>query len=110
MIQITYEQFVAWCKHWNYTIDEAYKAMCFTSNIIGQYFINCIDRDKEEHSEAYAKLIKKEKESATTLVCDYGKLNNAVFEMLKQHTDNVKYSQDDMLVQVTTLLFLIGFY
>lgn len=53
MRSITYEQFADWCKRWNYTINEGYKAMCFTSNIIGQYYGNCVDYEKEISHKDY---------------------------------------------------------
>lgn len=40
MANITYEQFEYWCKHWNMTIEEGYRAMCFTANIIGANLSN----------------------------------------------------------------------
>lgn len=82
---ISYNEFVSWCKHWNYTTEEGYKAMCFTANIIGQYYGNCIDEEKKSHSDAFKKFIKKEKDDAMLLLSLYGKLDGLVFDMLEEH-------------------------
>ena len=47
MNNITYEQFEGWCKHWNYTTDEGFRAMCFVANIIGQNYGNCLEDAKK---------------------------------------------------------------
>lgn len=82
---VSHDEFVAWCKHWNYTTEEGYRAMCFTANIIGQYYGNCIDEEKKSHSDAFKKFIKKEKDDAMLLLSLYGKLDRLVFEMLEEH-------------------------
>ena len=82
---VSYDEFVAWCKHWNYSTDEGYKAMCFTANIIGQYYGNCIDEENKTHSDAFKKFIKKEKDDAMLLLSLYGKLDRLVFDMLEEH-------------------------
>lgn len=94
MKTITYEQFEFWCKHWNMTIDEGYRAMCFTANIIGQNLANCYEYENKisnnNHSDAFKKLIKKYKEDAILLKLFYGNLENAVFEILENYNDEAK--------------------
>lgn len=90
MGNVTYEQFVAWCKHWNYTTDEGFKAMCFVSNILGQYCGNCRNYVKEtsindKHSDVFKKLVEAKNEDAIRLLFLYNELHNAVFEMLEKH-------------------------
>lgn len=89
MGNITYEQFVEWCKYWNYTIDEGFRAMCFTVNIVGQYFGNCFDHEKEVlHngcSEAFKKIVKKEKDDAMLLLSLYNDLERTIYNMLEKH-------------------------
>lgn len=92
MQNVTYEQFMAWCKHWGYTEEEGYKAMCFTSNIIGQYFGNCANYVKhvnndESHSysKAFKEHVEKKKNDANHLYLLYETLNTAVFDMLEEH-------------------------
>ena len=86
---ITYEQFEAWCKHWNYTIEEGFRAMCFTANIVGQYFGNCNDYAKEtansSHSDAFIKIVATNKENAILLSTLYNRLESEVFMMLEKH-------------------------
>ena len=86
---VTYDEFVAWCKHWGYTIEEGYKAMCFTANIIGQYFGNYIDYENKNindySSEAFKEFFKKEKHNAILLSSLYGELERMVFDMLEEH-------------------------
>lgn len=90
MTNITYEQFEFWCKHWNMTTDEGYRAMCFTANIIGQNVANRFDYANEisnddKHSDTFKNLVKKFKDDAMILSSLYGNLDSAVFEMLEKH-------------------------
>lgn len=85
MGNITYEQFVNWCKHWNYTIDEGYKAMCFVANIIGQHCGNCVDYANGNHSNTFKSIVETKKENAIQLLLLYGRLDSSVFEMLEKH-------------------------
>lgn len=90
MNNITYEQFAYWCEKWNYTIEEGYRAMCFTANIIGQNFGNCIDYAKEvsndnTHTNEFKTLVETIKNNAGLLINLYGRLDDMVFDMLKKH-------------------------
>lgn len=90
MQNISYEQFEAWCKHWNYTIEEGFRAMCFTSNVIGQYYGNYVDYAKgitnnDNYSDAFKSLIETKKEDMVRLVIIYEELNKTIFEMLERH-------------------------
>ena len=91
---ITYEQFVAWCKHWNYTIEEGFKAMCFSANIVGQYFGNCNDYAKEainnHHSDVFKGIVTKNLKDATLLSDLYNRLESEVFNMLEKHHEESK--------------------
>lgn len=88
---ITYEQFENWCKHWGYTIEEGFKAMCFTANIVGQYYGNCNDYTKEvtnsHHSEAFKRLVSTIRQDAILLSMLYNKLESEVFNMLEKHEE-----------------------
>lgn len=91
---ITYEQFMRWCKHWNYTEEEGYKAMCFTMNIIGQNFGNHFDYKRQvfnegNHSDMFKKLVEKNMHDALTLLNLAGSLDNAVHKMLDDHEKEV---------------------
>lgn len=89
MGQITYEQFLDWCKYWGYTIEEGFTAMCFAGNIIGQYYGNCVDYAREtnhsNHSDAFKSLAEKNKEEAMWLTLFYSRLENAIYNMLEKH-------------------------
>lgn len=91
MGNITYEQFVAWCKHWNYTVEEGFRAMCFSANIVGQYFGNCNDYAKEvsnkHHSDAFKRIVEENKENAILLSTLYNRLESEVFNMLEKHDE-----------------------
>jgi hypothetical protein len=93
MGSITYEQFVAWCKHWNYTIEEGFRAMCFSANIVGQYFGNCNDYAKEitnsNHSDAFKCIASTIREDAILLSTLYNKLESEVFTMLEKNEGKV---------------------
>lgn len=93
MGSITYEQFVAWCKHWNYTIEEGFRAMCFSANIVGQYFGNCNDYAKEitnsNHSDAFKRIASTIREDAILLSTLYNKLESEVFTMLEKNEGKV---------------------
>lgn len=89
MGNITYEQFVAWCKHWNYTVEEGFKAMCFSANIVGQYFGNCHEYAEKisnsNHSDSFKHIVAKNKEEAILLSNFYNRLESEVFNMLEKH-------------------------
>ena len=89
MGNITYEQFEFWCKHWNMTIEEGYRAMCFTWNIVNQNFANRFEYankvSNDNHSDALKKIVEKTKEDATILKVFYGSLESEVFNMLEKH-------------------------
>lgn len=88
MGNITYEQFLALCKYWNYTIEEGHKAMCFTEGIINIYLGNCTNyaakiSNEENHSPAFIHLVENKKEDVIRLASLYGILYTTVFEMLQ---------------------------
>lgn len=89
MGNITYEQFVDWCNHWNYTIEEGFRAMCFTANIVGQYFGNCNDYAQEvtnnHHSDPFKHIVATNLENAILLLTLYNSLESEVFNMLEKH-------------------------
>ena len=91
MGNITYEQFVAWCKYWNYTVEEGFRAMCFSANIVGQYFVNCNDYAKEvtnnHHSDSFRHIVEENKENAILLSTLYNRLEREVFDMLEKHDE-----------------------
>lgn len=93
MVNITYEQFEYWCKKWNYTIDEGYRAMCFVTNIIqqnlGNYtdYANKVCNDNNNHSNLFKNHVRKRQEDVIRLSILYGELNNNVFDMLKKHDE-----------------------
>lgn len=95
MGNMTYEQFVYWCEYWHYTIEEGYRAMCFTANIIGQHFGNRVDyankiSNDDNSSDAFKTLVETLKDDAMLLSILYGKLDSMVFEMLEKHENNNK--------------------
>lgn len=89
MANMTYEQFEFWCKHWNMTIEEGYRAMCFTWNIVNQNFANHFEYankiSNENHSDDLKKIVEKSKEDATILKVFYGSLESEVYNMLEKH-------------------------
>ena len=93
MYNITYEQFEFWCKHWNMTIEEGYRAICFTSNIVNQNFANHSDyADKvsnDNHSDIFKKIVDKSKEDAIILKLFYDNLESEVFNMLEKHDKKI---------------------
>lgn len=89
MVNMTYEQFEFWCKHWNMTIEEGYRAMCFTQNIVNQNFANRFEYankvSNDNHSDTFKKIVDKSKEDAIILKVFYGNLESEVFNMLEKH-------------------------
>lgn len=89
MGQITYEQFLDWCKYWGYTIEEGFTAMCFAGNIIEQYCGNCVDYAREtnhsNHSDAFKRLAEENKKDSMYLALFYNRLNSAIHNMLEEH-------------------------
>ena len=90
MDNMTYEQFEFWCKHWNMTIEEGYRAMCFTWNIVNQNFVNRFEyankvSEDNRHSDAFKNIVKKSKEDAAILRVFYSSLESEVFNMLEKH-------------------------
>lgn len=95
MPNITYEQFVAWCKYWNYTIDEGFRAVCFASNITGQNFANHYDYAKKvsndgNHSDEFKAITETFKKDALRLSVLYNDLTTKVFNMLEKHDEEAK--------------------
>lgn len=92
MGKFTYEQFEKECKRWDITVEEGYKAMCFTANILGEHFDNClkynqrIDRDPYNSSAvkniAFAKL-----ENAQKLMELYRLLDAEIYDVLETWAD-----------------------
>ena len=92
MSNMTYEQFEFWCKHWNMTIEEGYRAMCFTWNIINQNLTNCFEyvnkiSEENNRSDAFKKIVEKSKEDATILKVFYDSLESEIFNMLEKHDE-----------------------
>ena len=90
MSNVTYEQFIAQCGHWNYTTDAGFRAMCFASNILGQYCGNCRNylkeiSNSEKHSDVFKKLAETKNEDAIRLLFLYNELHNDIFKMLEEH-------------------------
>lgn len=89
MGNMTYEQFEHWCKYWNLTIEEGYKAICFTANLIGQNLDNwktyADDVYNENHTDAFKDLIKKIKDDAIILLVLFNKFESNMFSMLDKH-------------------------
>lgn len=93
MGKFTYEQFVKWCEHWDMTVEEGYRAMCFTANIIGQNFDNsleCLERIENNPygaSENVKKRIKTRFENSQKLVQLFLRLDEEVFDVLETYAD-----------------------
>lgn len=92
---ITYEQFEFWCKHYNLTIDEGFRAICFASSIINQNLSNKAIYAHEintntKHSDEFKRLVKTWKEDATRLSVDYVCIENDIYHMLEKHDDENK--------------------
>ena len=90
MNDLTYEQFEEWCKYWGFTINEGFKAMCFTANIIGQNLNNTLEaQTKAENdpymSDAFKKLVKQQHTEAINLSTFYNKLDSHIYSMLEKH-------------------------
>lgn len=92
MEKFTYEQFEKWCEHWDMTVEEGYRAMCFTANIIGQNFDNCLKyhqriENNPYNSEAVKKMTKTNFENAQKLVQLFLRLDEEVFDVLEAYAD-----------------------
>lgn len=94
---VSYDEFVAWCKYWDYTIEEGFRAMCFSANIVGQHFGNCFDYEKkvlhDGCSDALKKIVKKEKDDAILLLSLYNNLERTVYNMLEEHENRKETTQ-----------------
>lgn len=90
MRNITYEQFEYWCKKWDMTIEEGYRAMCFAANIVDQKFANLFDyaykiSKDNNHSDGFKKIVEKSKEDAAILQVFFASLEREIFNMLEEH-------------------------
>lgn len=99
MGNMTYEQFEHWCKQYNYTIEEGYRAMCFVKNVITQNFANrtnymhkvCADN---ENDDMIKDLVKKLSDDSALLSVFYKNLNTMIFDMLKKHYEETGIEGD----------------
>lgn len=95
MPEFTYKQFEGWCEHWGFTVDEGFKAMCFTANIIGQNLSNTQEaKTKADNSpymsNAFRKIVEQYHAEAINLSDLYGKLDRAIYNMLEKHEGKTK--------------------
>ena len=96
MGDMTYEQFKSWCEHWNYTVDDGFKAMCFVANVLGQNFSNHADavakaENDPYHSDAFLSMVKSFRDDAFTLSNLYNKLESNIYVMLEKHDGQEVY-------------------
>ena len=92
MENFTYEQFARQCERWNMTVEEGYKAMCFTANILGENIDNCLRchrrvMNNPYNSEVVKKLTETKLENAQKLMELYMKLDEEVFDVLEAYAD-----------------------
>lgn len=92
MEKFTYQQFEKWCEHWDMTVEEGYRAMCFTANIIGENIDNCLRYNQRVennpyNSEVVKKMTKTKLENAQKLMELYLRLDEEVFDVLEAYAD-----------------------
>lgn len=92
MENFTYEQFARQCERWNMTVEEGYKAMCFTANILGENIDNCLRYHQRVvnnpyNSEVIKKMTETKLENAQKLMGLYMSLDEEVFDVLEAYAD-----------------------
>lgn len=88
----TYEQFEKLCEYWHMTVEEGYRAMCFTASILGENIGNCLRYNQKiennpYNSDAAKKIAKTELENSQKLVELYLRLDEEIFYVLEDYTD-----------------------
>lgn len=87
MANITYEQFESCCKKWNMTIDEGFRAMCFTSSVVNQNASNYREYTNNIHSNELKTIMESFKDNAMKLSNLYDDLNTQIYCMLEKHEE-----------------------
>ena len=92
MGKFTYEQFARQCERWNMTIEEGYRAMCFTSNILGENIDNCMKLrhlvvNDPYNSETIKAMAETQLNNAQNLLGLYMELDKEVFDVLESYAD-----------------------
>lgn len=92
MGKFTYEQFARQCERWNMTIEEGYRAMCFTFNIIGEHVDNCMKLhnmvvNTPYNSEVIKAMAENQLSNAQNLLGLYLELDQEVFDVLESYAD-----------------------
>jgi hypothetical protein len=92
MENFTYEQFARQCGRWNMTVEEGYKAMCFTANILGENIDNCLRYHQQVmnnpyNSEVIKKMTETKLENAQKLMGLYMRLDEEVFDVLEAYAN-----------------------
>jgi hypothetical protein len=92
MEKFTYEQFERQCNRWNMTVEEGYRAMCFTANILGENIDNCLRYNQRvennpNNSSAVKNMAFAKLEKAQKLMELYLRLDEEVFDVLEAYAD-----------------------
>lgn len=104
MERFTYEQFEKRCEDWDMTVEEGYRAMCFTANILGENIDNCLKYNQKVennpyNSDAVKKIAKTKLENSQKLIELYLRLDEEIFDVLEAYTDaNELNSVDNPLI------------
>lgn len=92
MGKFTYEQFEKECKRWDMTVEEGYRAMCFTACILGENIDNCLRYSQRVENNPYnsdvvKKMAETKLENAQKLVQLYLRLDEEIFDVLEAYAD-----------------------
>lgn len=92
MGKFTYEQFEKECKRWDITVEEGYRAMCFTASILGENIDNCLRYNQRVENNPYNSSAVKNMafsklENAQKLMELYLRLDEEVYDVLEAYAD-----------------------
>ena len=92
MEKFTYEQFEKECKCWDMTVEEGYRAMCFTASILGQNIDNCLRYNQRVENNPYNSSAVKNMaffklENAQKLMELYLRFDEEVYDVLEAYAD-----------------------
>jgi len=92
MEKFTYKQFEKECNRWDMTVEEGYKAMCFTASILGENIDNCLKYHQQVENNPYNSSVVKNMafsrlEKAQKLMELYLRFDEEVYNVLEAYAD-----------------------
>lgn len=88
MTAISREQFDNLCEYWDYTSEEAYKAICFVNTVACRYVRNLEEELNKKHSDAFREVLEKKLEKYFSFYFLYGQMDTEIFKMLDRSEED----------------------